>query len=324
MRRARKIAAPPTNKDNPLVVGQLAEASTGDMEAPGMEKARASAAAVKPTTSKVKKTANDTLDDDPALITPTAPRIATRQSNAVKHPGLVLQKYKQKRRTKEEMDKAHQQVVEEREEKEKKRQASIVEIAQLEDKLIEGEEFGATPRATTPKYLRLRRTNQRSHLESQKNNVSSDDETNAGNHDERMEVDESGNGSGDEFVPSVRDEESELTDLGDLEVTRPKKRAKTSNSMELNGFEEVQEQDIEAHNPKGKKKEKAPKLKVRDAVQIARDEIARKRKELEELEKMMDSDHHHQINQQTPGILASASADQARYAFGLNHPNVHT
>lgn len=218
--------------------------------------------------------------------TPTMVRIATRSTNAAKHPGDPVKQYTRKRRTKEEMEEDRRLNDEMLERVNLERQQVLTRLAVLEKQLQEAPEFGATPVAV-PASRRLRRT---------ETYIGFPPTTSEANH--RMEVDEP-EGEEPELKAGTEEEVSELED------NRRKKKPKTASTGQEKG-KIASKIDIDSVAKDAKEQGEGVKEKRRRKNPLVREAIDEVR---EQLDKVRHESEIDKIDKQGEGGIPAESAD---------------
>jgi len=245
-------------------------------------------------------------------VTPTPARIGTRVTNATQHPGEAANKYKQKRRTASEMEAARILEAEAQEKREREREAVLNKIAELEQSLLDNQNFGSTPRAVIPARRKLQRQGAFLEIPGPATDGELMQVDNDGDSDARMDVDEGEDGE-------YRQDEESATEP---EHERPTKKVKTATDIVAKG---VAKGGAEGEKPVGNGKGKGKSKKItRSAIDNAREQIAKKRMELEAEEVVAGTDSDLtdrdgsdvDVDQQKPGIVPKSGAgNKLRHVF---------
>lgn len=236
-------------------------------------------------------------------MTPTPACIGTRIANSTQHPGVAANKYKQRRQTADKMVEAHCQEAEKQATQDQKREAIIKKIVELEQFLQDTPNIGSTPVISERRKIRHHRAFLK--IPATHDELMEVDNECFGDNDARMGMDESEGGK-------VKGSDEEATEFED---DRLKKKVKIADSVAkgaMKGTQPVATKDAAKEGAKNNKQGKKGGKKVtRTAIDEAREQIAKKRIELELEEADIDAD---QNDCKEPEIVSkSGGGNKTRY-----------
>lgn len=201
------------------------------------------------------------------------------------------------------MAEAHRLETEKQEMEQQKRNTIIKKIVELEQSLQDTPDIGSTP--VVLEHRKLRRHRAFLEIPGTDDELIQVDNGRVGDNDARMDMDESDGGE-------VKGSEEEATEFED---DRPKKKVKIADSVAKGAVKGTQPSAAKDAAKEGAKNDKQGRKRgknkvTRTAIDEARDQIARKRMELEAEEA---DDDQNDRDQREPETVAKSGGNKARH-----------